>query len=134
MTSRTRREAIQAEQRHLREEMLEKMGAELSEKELLILNDYILKGRCRIKKRDALMQVAVVLEKLDVANQKSGYFPKKAFSKFCAKYLVKRCLNAVVYGWIPSNKLLKQTQLPVSKVKEPVLLKIFNFFADLLSK
>ena len=126
MTSKTKREAIVSEQKRLRSEMLASIGAELSANEEQILNDFVLKGRCRIKDINILSQVKSVLEKIDTANQKSCYFPTEVFSKLCAKYLVKRCLNAAVYGRLSSKDFLKQTTLPVQNVKIPLLLKLLN--------
>ena len=127
MTSRTKRDEIVVEQKQLRQEMLAKIQVKLSNAELSILNDYALKGRCRIKDKNILNQVERVLLKINAANQKSAYFPTQAFSKLCAKYLVKRCLNAAFYGRISSKELLKKTQLPVQQVKVPLVLKICNF-------
>jgi len=126
MTSKKKRDLIVAEQKCLRQEMLEKIGAELSDSDRALLNDFVLKGRCRIRDIKTLESVEKILQKLDSANQKSGYFPKKEFSKLCAKYLLKRCLNAALYGKISSKVLLKKTALPVGQVKIPVLLKLLN--------
>jgi len=126
MTSKTKRDAIVAEQKNLRSEMLAHIGTKLSEDEMQILNDFVLKGRCRIKTVDILAQVESVLTKIDKANQQSSYFPATSFSKLCAKYLIKRCLNAAAYGHVSSKNLLKQTILPIQQIKIPALLKFFN--------
>ena len=126
MTSKTKRDAITAEQKRLRAEILANMRAELSTEEEQILNDFVLKGRCRIKDEGVLEQVANVLKKIDTANQKSGYFPRKSFAELCAKYLIKRCLNAAIYGRISSRTLLQQTTLPVDRAKKPLLLKMLK--------
>jgi hypothetical protein len=124
MTSKTKQAQIQAEQVRLRNEMLAQMGAHLSEDELVILNQFVLRGRCRIKDKQVLSQVEALLVKLDKANAQSGCFPKQAFSNLCGKYLLKRCLNAAVYGRISSKGLLEETLLPIQK--KPLLLKILN--------
>ena len=126
MTSKRKRDLIVAEQKRLRQEMLKKMGAELSDSDIILLNDFVLRGRCRIRDIKTLESVEKILQKLNSANQKSGYFPQKEFSNLCAKYLLKRCLNAALFGRISSKVLLKKTVLPVEQVKIPVLLKMLN--------
>ena len=124
MTSKTKQAQIQAEQANLRNEMLAKIGVHLSEEETQLLNNFVLRGRCRIRDRRVLAQVEALLVKLNQANLQSGYFPVRAFSKLCGKYLIKRCLNAAVYGRISSKALLEATNLPIQK--KPLLLKILN--------
>ncbi|MBE6449336.1 MAG: glycosyltransferase family 2 protein [Alphaproteobacteria bacterium] len=125
MTSKQAREKIVAEQKLLRDEMLLSMGLTLDEAQKGILNDYITKGRCRIKDKEILKQVESVLSLLNKANQKSEYFPVDSFEKLCAQYLVKRCLNAAVFGRIGSKDILKKTDLKRGKV--PFWLKVLNF-------
>ena len=134
MTSKQKRQVIVAEQKSLRQEMLKKMGAQLSNSQETVLNDFALKGRCRIRDKKTLEAIEKVFRKLDFANQKSGYFPKEAFSKICAGYFVKRCLNAAVWGRISSQRLLKQTILPVQNVKMPFLLKLLNYLLPVLKE
>lgn len=129
MTSRTKRQAIAAEQKVLRQEFLDRMGAKLTPRQLEVLNDYVTSGRCRIKSRVVLDEVEAVLTTLVEANGRSGYLPQAQFAKICAKYLIKRCYNATLYGRVVSKDLLKRTVLPVSSVRQPVLLRLVNFFA-----
>ena len=124
--SRRKRMEIKNEQKELRKEMLAKMNIELSPDELELLNNFVLNGNCRIQNVSILKEIEKLLSKLDKANEKSGYFPKEAFSKLCALYLVKRCLNASVYGRISSTCLLRKTDLPVEQIKIPLILKILN--------
>ena len=77
------------------------------------------------KDKEILKQVESVLSLLNKANQKSEYFPVDAFEKLCAQYLVKRCLNAAVFGRIGSKDILKKTDLKRGKV--PFWLKVLNF-------
>lgn len=126
MTSKDKRQKIILEQKRLRQEMLNGINVSLSDEEISLLNDFVLKGRCHIGDLKTLEAVNTLLQKLNKANQKSGYFPKDAFSKLCAKYLIKRCLNAACWGKISSKDLLKKTILPVQQVKIPCLLKILN--------
>lgn len=128
MTSKQRRQDIVAEQRRLRNTMLESIGVKLSDEEFACLNNYVLKGRCRIHSKKVLNEVEQILAKINDVNQKTGYFPKETFSKKCAVYLIKRCLNAAIYGRVSSRDLLATTKLPVKEVKIPFCLKIFNLF------
>lgn len=128
MTSRTKRQAIVAEQKVIRKTFLEKMGAQLTPGQIDILNDYIMSGRSRIKNADTLKQVESVLSALVAANRQSHYLPAAQFENKCAKYFVKRCYNAAFYGRISSGKLLQQTILPVEKIKKPIFLKLINAF------
>ncbi len=127
MTSKQKRSQILDEQEKLRNEMLSSIGIKLDSNELDILNNYVLKGRSRIKKTETLLSVEQVLTKINQANKKTCYFPVSAFEKMCAKYLIRRCLNAAVYGRISSKELLKKTELPVNQCHIPCLLKISNF-------
>ena len=106
MTSKQARVKILNEQQKLRLEVLNSMKVHLSEQEMEILNNFVVKGRCRIKDFDTLNQVERVLVALNQANLKSNYFPKTAFSKMCANYLIKRCKNALFYGQVSSLRLL----------------------------
>ena len=126
MTSKQRRQDIVAEQRRLRNAMLQSIGVKLSDDELAILNNYVLKGRCRIHNKQTLKEVEQILTKINDVNQETGYFPKEAFSKKCAIYLIKRCLNAAIYGRISSYDLLSKTKLPVKNAKIPFCLRFFN--------
>ena len=130
-TSKRKQQEIQNEQKHLHDEMLEKMNLKLSQDELKILNDYVLKGRCRIKTKATLIQVESVLSKINQANEITSYFPKEAFSKICAQHLIKRCLNAMLYGGISSFYLIKKTDLPVCQVRQHLILRLFNFLFHL---
>ena len=126
MTSKQKRAEIVAEQKRLRQEMLDHMGAVLSPAQMDILNNFVVRGRCRIKNAVTLYAVEEVLACLNQANQKSGYFPKDAFAKLCADYLVKRCLNGAVFGHFSSQRVLQHTSLPVDMRHLPLCLKLLN--------
>ena len=127
MTSKTQREKIVNEQRILRQDFLNRMGANLSEEKERILNDYVLKGRARIKSPTTLIQIEEVLQDLITANNKSLYFDKETFGALCTKYFIKRCTNAAFYGGLSSRDLLKKTMLPLDGIKKPLFLRIVNF-------
>ena len=126
MTSRQKQVSIRNEQNLLRNDMLSLMKINLSQSELEILHNYVTKGRCRIKDRNTLIKVEHVLSTLNQGNNVSQFFQPEAFGKLCAKYLVKRCLNASVYGRISSKDILANTTLPLQKVKIPMILNILN--------
>lgn len=96
---------------------------ELTAAEHEIFNKYITKGKCHIKDIETLEKIEQVLNKISEANQKHPTVPAKEFSQVCAKYLVKRCLNAIVFGGVNSSKLLKKTPLPI---ENNLLLKTCN--------
>ena len=128
MTSQAKRKEIVNQQKLLRKDFLNRMGGVLSPAEEDILNDYVLKGRAKIRQYDRLVEIESVLTKLSLANDRSSYFDKEIFNKSCAKYLIKRCLNAAFYGKISSKALLRDTILPVSGQKNPFFLKMVNYF------
>lgn len=128
MTSRQKQVSIRNEQSLLRNNMLSCMEIDLSETETDILHNYVAKGRCRIKDKDTLQQVESVLSKLNNGNKASGFFPQDAFGRLCAKYLIKRCLNAAIYGRISSKDILNNTDLPLKSIKIPIVLKVLNMF------
>ncbi len=127
MTSRQKQISIRNEQSLLRNDMLSCMKIDLNETETDILHNYVAKGRCRIKNKDTLIQIESVLSKLNQGNRDSQFFPPDAFEQLCAKYLIKRCLNAAFYGRISSKDLLKSTNIPLKNIKIPILLKVLNF-------
>lgn len=98
----------------------------LSDTEKEIFDDYITTGRCRIKDAEILHQIKNILEKLSAENKRNGLLPEPEFSDTCAVYLLKRCLNAAVYGHINSAPLLKETTLPV---QPGLLLQLCNLAA-----
>ena len=128
MTSKAKRTEIVNQQKLLRQDFLNRMEAELSPAEEDVLNDYALKGRVKIRTYDRLVEVESILAKLSLANEQSSYFDKEIFNAWCAKYLIKRCLNAAFYGKISSKALLRDSILPVANQRKPFLLKMVNYF------
>lgn len=126
MTSRTKRQAIAQEQQRIRQAYLDKMGAQFTPEQLETLNNYATSGRSRIKNLKTLQAVNDVLTALTQANHASTYLPPAQFDKICAQYLVKRCVNAMWHGRINSASILKNTSLPIAKLRIPVALKFFN--------
>lgn len=126
MTSKTQKDKIRNEQQKLRSLFLNHLGIQFTSKQTDILNNYVLKGRCRIQKKQTLIDIEEVLSLLAEANQISGFAPDADFRQICAKYLVKRCKNALFYGRINSWNILNQTNLPV---KIPRWMKIQKLFA-----
>jgi glycosyltransferase involved in cell wall biosynthesis len=127
MTSRNKRVKILNEQKTLRQGFIQKIGANLSDAEFEVLNHYIMSGRNKIKDLATLISVESVLSKVIAANRVSGFLPVHSFEKKCAKYFIKRCYNAAVYGLVSSRELLANTSIPVSSVKQPAVLKLVNY-------
>ena len=123
MVSKRNKPAIFREQCAFHEFWLNAAGMELSPKEKEILDNYVSQGRCHIKDRATLAQVGAVLDKLAAENRARGFVPAAEFEAICARYLVKRCLNAAVYGGINSAAVLKKSRLPV---QNGLLLKVCN--------
>lgn len=113
MTSKRMKHQIVNEQKIFHHLWLDSNNISLTVAEKQILDDYITTGRCRIKNSSILQQVKNILEKLSAENKRNGTLPEPEFSDICATYLLKRCLNAAVYGRINSTILLKETTLPV---------------------
>lgn len=127
MTSKKKRHQISEEQKRFRHDMLEQMGVHLNDETLF--NDYIMNGRARIKDAAILNEIEQTLASIVQKNQETGFLPSQEFAKICAQYLVKRCYNAMMWGRVSSKHLLAATTLPVSQIKQPVLLKLFNTLA-----
>ena len=113
MTSKTQQDKIRIEQQILRTDFLNRLGAQLTSDQIDILNNYVLKGRCRIKDGQTLAKVEQILTLLVQANQKTHFAPDSTFQIDCSRYLVKRCKNALFYGHINTWPVLSQTKLPV---------------------
>lgn len=90
-------------------------GIELSAEEKSVFDEYAAQGRCHIRDAEVLSRVEQVLAKLAAENARRQIVPAAEFSVICAQYLVKRCLNAVVYGGINSAEILERTILPVRR-------------------
>lgn len=129
MTSKIKRQIIVQDQKRLRAEFLNKMGLSMSVGDEDILDQYIVKGRSRIKDKEILVSIQNILEGMVKSNNKTSYFPPVDFAQVCASYFVKRCTNAAFYGRVPSGFLLKNTALPMQSVKVPIILRIFNSLA-----
>lgn len=123
MTSRVKRSEIQKERLKYREALLDLYGISLNERELYVLNAYVLNGRCCVSSNSILIEIKDVLEKLVMCNQSNKFVDMVAFEKVCARYLVKRCINAALRGGVSSKKILEETKLPV---RIPYWLKVFN--------
>ncbi len=123
MTSRVRRQEIMNEQLQYREALLKKYGIQLTQEEHDILNAYILNGRCRIHSLDILKKISLILQKLIQENRSLHFADGTALEKVCASYLIKRCKNAALKGFISSKEILDKTTLPVQC---PLWLELFN--------
>ena len=64
------------------------------------------------------------MEKLVLENQKKHFLPESEFKEVCAKYLIKRSINAAWYGNIITKHILSQTFLPI---KNMPLLRVLDF-------
>ena len=125
MTSRVRRQEIMNEQLQYREALLRKIGLRLNKDELNILNAFIFNGRCRVNSAEILNDINKLLRKMIKHNHYQHFADEEAFKKVCASYLVKRCKNAALKGFVSSRQILAKTSLPV---QYPWWLKVFNRF------
>ncbi len=89
MTSVVHRDAIVAEQRELRKDLLARIGLQLNASEFEIFNTYLMRGK-PIPSEEVLSHVKRLLNRCVAANAKSQYFPPKAFRHICAMYRMKR--------------------------------------------
>lgn len=124
MVSKREKKRISKEQHVFHEMWLRDMGVHLSLAEKMAFEEYATVGRCRIRTPETLEMVRRVLEKLVAENARLEFVPQKEFADICAKYLLKRCLNAAVYGKISSADILQQTGLPM---QSNMWLNIFNY-------
>ena len=123
MVSKKMKPEIFVEQCDFHAHWFEHAGIELTAEEKEIFDKYVTKGKCHIKDVSVLEKIEHVLSKINEANQQHPLVPAKEFSEVCGRYLVKRCLNAIVFGGVNSSKLLKKTALPI---ENNLLLKTCN--------
>lgn len=114
MVSKKMKPEIFEEQCDFHAQWFTEAGIELTEEEKEIFDKYVTKGKCHIKDVSVLEKIEQVLSKISKENQKQQLVPTKEFSEVCGRYLVKRCLNAIVFGGVNSSKLLKKTELPIA--------------------
>lgn len=124
MTSKTQKPKIKAERQAFHKLWFAYNRIDLTPEEIDAFDNYASYGRCRIRDLDILKNIHKVLEKLVKENAQKNFLPQKEFQEVCAKYLIKRCLNAAWYGKICSKDIIKQTELPV---KQKPLLRVLNF-------
>ena len=123
MTSKIRRQEIMNEQLQYREALLKKYGIQLTTEEHDTLNAYLFNGRCHINLAEILNKINKILQKLIKENHQHHFADETALKEVCACYLIKRCKNAALKGFISSREILDKTSLPI---KYPLWLKMFN--------
>lgn len=112
MTSKTHKQQINSEQKSFHAMWFADNGLNLSPMQQLAFDEYAAIGRCRIREEHTLQAVRNVLEYLSKENQHRHFAPEPEFSNLCGKYLIKRCLNAAIYGKIASPQIITTTSLP----------------------
>ena len=123
MTSRIRRLEIMNEQLQYRDSLLRRYGIQLTEEDKGILNSYVFNGRCKILSPQILIQINDVLKRMVKENCQHPFADKEALEEVCGKYLIKRCKNAALKGFISSREILSETKLPIHC---PIWLDLFN--------
>lgn len=113
MTSKLYKERINEEQKSFHALWFQENHIALTPIQKEAFDEYAATGRCRILHPEILHKVREVLEILATENMQRRFMPEPEFSRICARYLVKRCLNAAVYGGITSANILANTPLPV---------------------
>lgn len=113
MVSKRRKPEIFAEQCDFHAKWFEKAGIKLTLQERELFDNFVTRGKCHIKDLETLEKIEQLLSKISDANRHNLIVPAKEFSETCGRYLVKRCVNAAIYGGINSSKLLKKTKLPI---------------------
>ena len=124
MTSKLRRKEITNEQLLYRRRFLNRYHIHLNPRETKIMNEYLLNGRNKIKNEHILYEINALLKKFIQENKKKHFADEKAFRKVCADYLIKRCKNACLNGFISSNRILKENSIFEGV---PLWLRMFNF-------
>ena len=92
---------------------LDEHNIKLSGQEKYILDYYATYGRCQIREYKILKQVVEVLNKINDANKENHFLPEAEFADACSHYLVKRCLNAALYGKFASTRALLGNTIPM---------------------
>lgn len=113
MTSKMKKDMIFAEQCEFHNYWFNDNNIKLSPTEKSVFDYFASSGRSRIKDIHTLNAIKDVLEKISQQSVDSPNIPHPEFSNICARYLLKRTLNAAVYGRINSDKILQNTSLPI---------------------
>lgn len=111
MTSSTKRQAVLQEGRRLRALLYQKMGVEFSQKQIEIIDNYLMQGRVHIKDKTIIQEIEKILSTLVAANEKSHCFDDYAFKQICGLYFFKRCLNYSFFAHRSSSKLYNSSIL-----------------------
>ena len=111
MTSQTKRDKVIAEGKRLRDVIYKNLGFCPSEEERRILDDFLIPGRARIRSKNIIRNIELILLKLREANALNRCFDEKAFNRVLGQYYFKRCLNYAFYGMAPAWKLYRNSPL-----------------------
>ena len=124
MTSKRKKSVIFAEQCDFHGYWFKDNGVELSSVEKTFFDCFGSLGRSKIKEKETLLMVKNVLEKIALEVRGSKNVDYESFSKVCGEYLVKRFVNAGVWGRINSYEIQRTTSLPIEK---NIRLRVVNF-------
>lgn len=123
MTSKCKKSVIFAEQCDFHSYWFKDNGVELNSVEKTFFDCFGSIGRSKIKEKETLLMVKNVLEKIALEVRDSKNVDYESFSKVCGEYLVKRLVNAGIWGQINSFDIQETTSLPIVK---DIRLKIVN--------
>lgn len=131
MTSKTKKSIVQKEATRLRHIIYKCLNIELNDKQLEIADNYLFRGRARIKEKNIIKQIEELLLLFINANNQTNCFDTETFNNICGKYFHKRCVNYCFFSCRSAKKLynnspLKQYDRAVSKPHK-LMLNILNF-------
>ncbi len=121
MTSKKEKHNIRKEKEKFHKLWLEYYGIGLRDNEIDILDNYITVGRAKINDKETIKNVFCVLENLVNINKSKKLIKGEIFAEVCAKYARKRCMNAILVGFINVKDIIESSFLPI-KNKSQILL------------
>ena len=108
-TSKVKGEAIRKEGVRYHAAVCEAMGLSLDESERVTLNDYILRGRCRVESWTRFRQIRRVLAKLEAANAASGFGDRGTMARVCAHRLRSRFFKWLFGSWFAGKTAAEES-------------------------
>ena len=115
MTSKKQKQMIRRERAMFHKLWFAYNNIELTPEEVDVFDNYTTYGRQKIQDAKILTIACHTLENLAVLNEKKQLIEPKSFTKVCAQYITKRCLNALYYGHLNISEIVSKTSLPVDK-------------------
>ena len=111
MTSKTKRDVVLQEGRHLRDILYQKLQINPSEEQRHIIDTYLMQGRAHITDKNIIHQIDSILRFFIQANNQAKVFDDDSFRQVCGQYFQKRCLNYSFFAKRSSAKIYYDSPL-----------------------